>query len=233
MVIEAKGHFTINRKFGKQFNVKEYKESLPAIIYGTPKYFESGLVEGIGPKFAKKIVEKFGEGTINIVENHPMKLLDIPKIGVRRVQAIKDSWSKYKDIKDLMIFLSDCGVSTSVAHKIYKIYGDKSITKLKGSPYGIVDDVYGIGFKTADIISERLGQSKESYNRCRTRIFHILSKLAGGGHCYASFNNLVEEGKKLLDIPEHIIAMTFRHLRNINELGPVYIKRLTANLVSF
>ena len=108
MVIEAKGDFTINKKFGKQFNVKEYKESLPASIYGIEKYLGSGLVEGIGPKFAKKIVEKFGEDTINVIENDSMKLLDMPKIGVRRVQAIKDPWSKHKNIKDLMIFSGDC-----------------------------------------------------------------------------------------------------------------------------
>ncbi len=157
-VIQAQGNFSINKKFGKQFNVVEYKESLPASIYGIEKYLGSGLIEGIGPKFAKKIVEKFGENTIDIIENNPMQLLDIPKIGVKRINAIKESWQGHKNIKDLMIFLSDCGISTSIAHKIYKVYGEESIAKLKENPYGIVDDVYGVGFKTADIIAEKLGQ---------------------------------------------------------------------------
>ncbi len=107
-VIEAKGNFTIDKKFGKQFKVTEYKESLPASIYGIEKYLGSGLIEGIGPKFAKKIVEKFGENTIDIIENNPMKLLDIPSIGEKRINAIKQSWQSHKNIKDLMIFLSDC-----------------------------------------------------------------------------------------------------------------------------
>ncbi len=147
-----------------------------------------------------------------------MQLLDIPKIGVKRINAIKESWQGHKNIKDLMIFLSDCGISTSIAHKIYKVYGEESIAKLKENPYGIVDDVYGIGFKTADIIAEKLGQDKNGYNRCRAGIFYILSSLAGEGQCYASFEDLVRQGAKLLDIPEHIIAMTFSHLKNINEL---------------
>ena len=217
-VIEAKGNFVINKKFGKQFNVTEYTESLPASIYGIERYLGSGLIEGIGAKFAKQIVKTFGENTINIIENDPMKLLDIPKIGSKRVNAIIESWQRHKNIKNLMIFLSDSGVSTAIAHKIYKVYGEESTQKLKENPYGIVDDVYGVGFKTADIIATKLGQSKESYNRCRAGIFYILSEFASEGHCYASFDDLTQKGKELLDIEPHIIAMTFSHLRNINEL---------------
>lgn len=217
-VIEAKGDFRVNKKFGRQFNVTDYTESLPASIYGIEKYLGSGLIEGIGAKFAKQIVEKFGENTINIIENEPMKLLDVPNIGSKRVNAIISSWQKHKNIKDLMIFLSDCGVSTSIAHKIYKAYGEESTKKLRENPYGIVDDVYGIGFKTADIIAQKLGISNESYNRCRAGIFHILSQLASEGHCYASFDDLTQKGKELLDIEPHIIAMTFGHLKNTDEL---------------
>ncbi len=207
-VIEAKGSFVVDKKFGKQFNVKEYKESLPASIYGIEKYLGSGLIEGIGPKFAKQIVEKFGKNTINIIENDPMRLLDIPNIGVKRVHSIKESWRKHKNIKDLMIFLSECNVSTSIAHKIYKVYGEESVTKLKENPYGIVDDVYGVGFKTADLIAQKLGISNESYSRCRSGIFHILNQFASEGHCYASLDDLIQKGADLLDIPEHIVVMT-------------------------
>ena len=217
-VIEAKGNFVVNKKFGKQFSVKEYKESLPASIYGIEKYLGSGLIEGIGPKFAKQIVEKFGKNTINVIENDPIRLLEIPNIGIKRVHSIKESWRKHKNIKDLMIFLSECNVSTSIAHKIYKVYGEESVTKLKENPYGIVDDVYGVGFKTADLIAQKLGISNESYGRCRAGIFHILNQFASEGHCYASLNDLIQKGADLLDIPEHIIVMTFSYLRDIKEL---------------
>ncbi len=217
-VIEAKGNFVVNKKFGKQFSVKEYRESLPASIYGIEKYLGSGLIEGIGPKFAKQIVEKFGKNTINVIENDPMKLLDIPNIGVKRINAIKESWKKHKNIKDLMIFLSNCNVSTSIAHKIYKVYGEKSITKLKENPYAVVDDVYGIGFKTTDLIAEKLGVSNESYNRCRSGIFYILNQFASEGHCYASIDDIIQKGMDLLNIPKHIIIMTFSYLKDIKEL---------------
>ena len=135
-------------------------------------------------------MEEFGENTINIIENNPMKLLDIPNIGIKRVHEIKDSWQKHKHIKNLMIFLSNCGISTTVAHKIYKVYGEESITKLKENPYSIVDDIYGLGFKTSDMIGEKLGLSKESYNRCRIGIFHILNEFSREGNCYASLDEL-------------------------------------------
>ncbi len=117
-----------------------------------------------------------------------------------------------------MIFLSDCGVSTSVAHKIYKVYGEESIQKLKENPYGIVDDIYGIGFKTADMIAIKMGLPKESYNRCRAGIFYILSEFANDGNCYASLDDLTQKGSQLLDIPSHIIVMTFDYLNSQKEL---------------
>ena len=217
-MIEAKGNFTINKKFGRQFSVIEYKESLPASINGIEKYLGSGLIEGIGPKFAKQIVSTFGSETINIIENNPMKLLDIPNIGIKRVQAIKDSWQKHRNIKDLMIFLSGCGILTTVAHKIYKTYGEESIKKLKENPYSIVDDIYGLGFKTADMIAEKLGVSNESYARTRAGIFHILNEFSREGNCYVSIDELIQKGAELLDIPEHIVIMTFSHLKHINEI---------------
>lgn len=217
-VIEAKGSFVVNKKFGRQFSVEEYKESLPASVYGIEKYLSSGLIEGIGPKFAKQIVKKFGKDTINVIENDPMRLIDIPNIGLKRINSIKESWQKHKNIKDLMMFLSDCNVSTSIAHKIYKVYGEESVTKLKENPYGIVDDIYGVGFKTADLIAEKLGISNESYSRCRSGIFHILNQFASEGHCYASLDDLIQKGADLLDIPEDIVVMTFSYLRGIKEL---------------
>lgn len=217
-MIEAKGNFTINKKFGRQFSVVGYKESLPASINGIEKYLGSGLIEGIDPKFAKQIVKEFGENTINIIENNPMNLLDIPKIGLKRVQAIKDSWEKHRNIKDLMIFLSGCGILATVAHKIYKVYGEESIIKLKENSYSIVDDIYGLGFKTADMIAEKLGLSKESYNRCRTGIFHILNEFSREGNCYASLDDLIKKGEELLDISEEIVVMTFDYLKDHKEL---------------
>ncbi len=217
-VIEANGDFVVNKKFGKQFCVKEYRESLPASIYGIEKYLGSGLIEGIGPKFAKQIVSKFGKDTINIIENDPMKLLTIPKMGEKRTRSIINSWKRHKNIKNLMIFLSDCSVSTSLAHKIYKVYGEESTKKLRENPYGIVDDIYGVGFKTADLIAKKLGISTESYDRCRAGIFHILNQFSKDGHCYTSLEDLVNKSAKLLGIPEHIVVMTFSHLRDIKEL---------------
>ena len=117
-----------------------------------------------------------------------------------------------------MIFLSDCGVSTSVAHKIYKVYGEESIQKLKENPYGIVDDIYGIGFKTADMIEIKMGLPKESYNRCRCGLFYILSEFANNGNCYASLDDLTQKGSQLLYIPSHIIVMIFDYLNSQKDL---------------
>ncbi len=217
-LIEAKGDFVINKKFGQQFNVKEYKESLPSTVFGIEKYLSSGMIDGIGPKFAKQIVNKFKEKTIDIIENNPMKLLEIPNIGVKRIEAIKESWSRNKNIKDLMMFLGECGVSVSLANKIYKTYGLDSINILKQNPYRISNDIYGVGFKLADKIAQKLGHSKESYSRCKAGFFHVLNKLAVEGNCYAHFEELIKKASDLLGASEEVLIMTFDSLKESKEL---------------
>lgn len=217
-VITAQGNWSINPKFGRQFNVEEWEESLPADIYGIEKYLGSGLIRGVGPKFAKLIVNTFKEHTIDIIENEPLRLLDIPNIGRKRIEFISSAWQEHKDIKNIMIFLQKMGVSTAFGYRIYKAYGEESINKIKENPYDLADNVYGIGFKTADTIAMKLGISKESYNRCRSGVFYTLNKMSEDGHCYAPLDDLIEEGKEILDIDHTIIVMTFSHLRFIKEL---------------
>lgn len=217
-VVTVEGNWTINVKFGKQLNVQKWEEALPASIYGIEKYLGSGLIRGVGPKFAKLIVNQFGAETIDVIENEPLRLLDIPNIGQKRVNMIKSAWTEQKDIKNIMLFLQEHGVSTAFGYRIYKAYGNQSIKKIKENPYTLVDDVYGIGFKTADSIALKLGVPNESYSRCRAGVFYVLNKLSEDGHCYASLNNLKEKGKEILNVEDHIIVMTFDHLYTLKDL---------------
>lgn len=148
---------------------------------------ERGLIKGIGPIYAKKIVSHFKEETLKIIEENPDRLTEIPGIGKKRVELIKKAWMEQKEIKNLMMFLQSYGISTSLGCRIYKVYGNDSIKIIKENPYKLADDVYGIGFKTADVLAEKLGIDKESYIRCRSGIFYVLSRLAEGGYCYATF----------------------------------------------
>jgi len=131
---------------------------------------------------------------------------------------IKKSWAAQKEIKNVMLFLQEQGISTALGHRIYKVYGDNSITVMRKNPYQLVDDVYGIGFKTADQIAAKLGMDKESFNRCRSGIFYVLSQLSNEGHCYTPFDELVQKCVDILDIEEQKIIMTVGHLVFENEL---------------
>lgn len=149
-VLLCEGDWKVDKKYGSQFVIQSYEEVMPATIYGIEKYLGSGLVKGIGPKFAKLIVGKFGLGTIDVIESDIERLYEVSGIGKKRVELIRESWEKQKDIKDVMLFLQGYGVSTAYAAKIYRQYGKESIDKVKGNPYTLADDIWGIGFKTAD-----------------------------------------------------------------------------------
>lgn len=198
-VLLCEGDWRVDTRYGQQFVVQSWTEVMPATIYGIEKYLGSGLVKGIGPVFAKSIVSKFGTETLNVIDNEPDRLLEVPKLGKKRVERIKESWEKQKDIKEVMVFLQGYGVSTAFAAKIYRKYEKESIKKVKDNPYQLADDIWGIGFKTADGIASKMGYEKNDPRRCRSGILYTLNQLAEDGHVYAEQDQLVETATKLLE----------------------------------
>ena len=205
-VLTVEGNWRVDKRYGRQFAAESWSEEMPADIIGIEKYLGSGLVKGIGPKFAKQIVSHFGLETFEVIETDIDRLLEVPGIGKGRVSKIKESWEKQKDVKDIMVFLQGHGVSSTYAAKIYKQYGKDSIEKVQGNPYCLADDIWGIGFKTADSIAEKLGYEKNDLRRCRSGILYTLSKLSEDGHVYSEREQLVKSAKELLQADEeHIV----------------------------
>lgn len=217
-VLRVKGVWTHNPKYGKQFEVKEWEERLPANVYGIEKYLSSGLIKGIGPVYAKKIVNTFKEKTLDVLEEQPDELIKIEGIGPKRVEVIKTAWVEQKEVKNIMVFLQGHGISTAFGNKIYQAYGEKSIDTITENPYKLVDDIFGIGFNTADKLGKKLGIGQESYIRCRSGVLYVLGELASDGHCFAYPEQLVKTAVKLLDIEEQKIIMTIDNLIKKEEI---------------
>ena len=207
-VLSMTGEWKVDAKYGRQFSVNSYEETLPATVYGMEKYLGSGLVKGIGPRYAKRIVAAFGAETLNVIEETPDRLLEVPGIGRRRVEQIKKSWTEQKEVKNIMLFLQGHDVSTSHATKIYKTYGEKSIELVQENPYRLADDIWGIGFRTADTIAAKLGFSHEKFERLRSGLTYTLNRLADEGHCYATREMLLRTGAELLEVEESLLSMT-------------------------
>lgn len=207
-VLLIEGNWKVDSKYGRQFMAETWEETLPATVYGIEKYLGSGLIKGVGPHFAKKIVALFGTDTIQIIEDSPDRLIAVQGIGKKRVAQIKESWEKQKEVKNIMLFLQGNGVSTSFAAKIYKTYGNESIDTVKGNPFRLADDIWGIGFKTADTIAEKLGFQKTDYVRCRSGIMYTLNALADEGHVYSKRDQLIEKAVELLDADSETLERT-------------------------
>jgi len=206
LVVE--GEWKVDKRYGRQFAAQSWEEELPATIVGIEKYLGSGLVKGIGPKFAKLIVSHFGLATFDVIENEIDRLLEVPGIGKTRVALIRTSWEKQKEVKDIMVFLQGHGVSSTFAAKIYKKYGKESIEKVSDNPYCLADDIWGIGFKTADSIAKNLGYTNNDPRRCRSGILYTLGKLSEDGHVYAEREQLLKTAKELLQADEEPITAT-------------------------
>ena len=207
-VLYLGGSWRIDAKYGRQFSMETFEETLPATVYGIEKYLGSGLVKGVGPKFAGRIVKQFGADTLNVIEEDPDRLLEVTGIGKVRVERIKKSWQEQKEIKNIMLFLQSHDVSTSHATKIYKTYGNDSIKVVQENPYRLADDIWGIGFRTADTIAENMGFDHEKYVRLRSGILYTLNKLSEDGHCYATREMLLKTGAELLSVEENVLSMT-------------------------
>lgn len=199
-VLLVDGDWKIDKKYGQQFVAEKWEETVPATVLGLEKYLGSGLIKGIGPKFAKLIVGRFGLETVEVIENDIKRLYEVPGIGKKRVEKIHESWEKQKDIKEVMLFLQSNGVSTAYAAKIYRTYGKESVEKVKNNPYCLADDIWGIGFKTADGIARTMGYENDDPRRCRSGILYTLNQLSNDGHVYAVKEQLIETAKKLLSV---------------------------------
>ncbi len=217
-IVKFTGEWKNDSKFGRQFIASMFEETLPATIVGIERYLGSGLIKGIGGSLAKRIVKHFKESTLKIMEERIDDLLIIEGIGNKKLKMIKTAWNDQKEIKNVMLFLQSYNVSTSHAVKIYKTYGNKSIATVKENPYKLADDIWGIGFKTADIIAQNLGIDKNSFERCRSGLVYVLNEMSNDGHCYATKTQLLNESIKILDIKKDIILDTIEKLINENTI---------------
>lgn len=219
-VLIAEGNWKVDAKYGRQFVAENWEETLPATVYGMEKYLGSGLIRGVGPKFARKIVQKYGVDTFTVIENNIDLLIEIEGIGRKRIRMIAESWERQKEVKNIMLFLQEHQVSTSYAAKIYRQYGNGSIAVMKENPYRLADDIWGIGFKTADQIAGKLGFGKESFVRLRSGLMYVLSELSNEGHVYAGKQQLIEKASELLEASPQTVVMTMDEMLKKEELIP-------------
>lgn len=217
-VLLCEGEWRVDKRYGQQFQCETWEEVMPATAYGIEKYLGSGLVKGIGPKFAKLIVGHFGTDTIEVIETDIERLYEVPGISKKRVEKIRESWEKQKDIKNVMLFLQGFGVSTAYAAKIYRQYGKESIDNVKENPYRLADDIWGIGFKTADGIARKMGYEMNDERRLRSGLIYTLNQLADEGHCYAEEEQLIATAKLLLEADEECIRTAMTHAIETEDL---------------
>jgi exodeoxyribonuclease V alpha subunit len=203
--LSARGIWIYNKEYGQQFQAKTLTLVPPSTIEGLEKYLGSGMIKGIGPVFASKLISAFGEKVFEIIEQDPNKLLTIEKIGSKRVELIKNGWHQTKTVREIMVFLQSHGVSTTKAVRIYKTYGDKAIETVQKNPYQLARDINGIGFKSADIIAGHLGIEKDSLIRARAGLSYLLNEKVNNGHCAYPKDQLINETSLFLKIDSSIL----------------------------
>jgi exodeoxyribonuclease V alpha subunit len=203
--IQCSGRWDNNRDHGMQFKTTFLKVQPPSSIDGIEKYLGSGMIKGIGPHFAKKLIKAFGEDVFDVIENEPDRLLKLDGIGPKRVDRITSGWADQKAIREIMVFLQSHGVGTSRAVRIYKTYGADAIPLVSENPYRLARDIRGIGFKTADQIAEKLGIEKTAMIRARAGISYTLTEAVSEGHCGLPEEDLLPAAEKLLEIPTEIL----------------------------
>jgi len=198
--LKLTGKWTSHSKHGRQFQAEFCEQSLPATTEGIKRYLGSGMIRGVGKVMAERIVDRFGEDTLNIIDYEPQELLKVLGIGKKRVDSIAKSWEQQRAIKDVMIFLQSHGVSTTLATKIYKQYGDASLAVVQNTPYKLVNDVHGIGFKTADTIAQALGLAADDPGRIEAGVAYTLNRMASDGHVYMPQEDLEPEAAEILGL---------------------------------
>ncbi|MER7758308.1 ATP-dependent RecD-like DNA helicase [Streptomyces sp. NPDC097619] len=203
--LRMEGRWGSHPQYGRQFTVENYSTLLPATVQGIRRYLGSGLIKGIGPRIADRITEHFGVDTLEVIEKEPKRLIEVPGLGPKRTRMIGAAWEEQKAIKEVMVFLQGVGVSTSIAVRIYKKYGDASISVVRNQPYRLAADVWGIGFLTADRIAQAVGIPHDSPDRVRAGLQYALSQSSDQGHCFLPEERLIADGVKLLQVDTGLV----------------------------
>ncbi len=204
--LRLQGRWSSHPQYGRQFEVDSYTTVLVAAIQDIQRYLGSGLVKGIGPVFAERIVAHFGLDTLRVIEEEPARLVEVPGLGPKRTAKITAAWEEQKAIKEVMVFLQGVGVSTSLAVRIFKKYADASISVVRNEPYRLAADVWGIGFKTADTIAQAVRIPHDSRQRVKAGLQYTLSEASDSGHCYLPAPQLVADATKILDVPGDLVT---------------------------
>ncbi len=224
-VLHMTGEWTRHPQYGDQFKVHGYETSVPATVHGIRVYLGSGMIKGLGPVMAKRIVKKFGRETLDIVDKDIDRLTEVDGIGAKRVAMIKSAWDEQKDIRNVMIFLQSHGVSSGYATKIFKQYGNRSVAVVKQNPFRLASDIYGIGFKIADRIATLLDFPADSELRVAAGVLYVLDLMAGEGHVYAPYEDLRAESCRVLNVAPGLVekalkSLTLERRVVIEDLGP-------------
>lgn len=198
--VTVKGSWSYHPKFGRQFLASSCSVELPSSAYGIQKYLSSGLIKGIGPKFAEKLVDKFGDKTLEVIDKEPERLYGVAGVGAKRVASIIAAWQDQKEISRVMVFLRSKDVSPAYAVKIFKTYGSLAIQKIQDNPYCLIDDIWGIGFKTADQIALKIGLERHSLARIKAGILYTVSQATDQGNLYIELSQLKENAVKVLEV---------------------------------
>ena len=211
-ILQMHGEWHRHPRFGRQFKVERCQTVVPATASGIRKYLGSGMIKGLGPVMAGRIVEKFGEQTLDVIDSQIQRLAEVDGIGEKRIAQIKSAWQAQREIRDVMVFLQDHGVSGTYAAKIFKQYGGRSVAVVRSNPFRLADDISGIGFLTADRIAAGLGIARDSPERIRAGILFVLHQLADEGHVFFPFADLVARCGEILSVEEAVVVTALNRL---------------------
>ncbi len=225
--LKLTGRWVHDKKFGPQFRVEQYEIVLPSTVHGIRKYLGSGLIKGIGPEMARRIVKEFGLATLDVIEKSPAELARVDGIGPKRIAMIAQAWAEQREIKDIMVFLQGHGVGAAHAAKIYKQYGKAAVETVRQNPYRLAADIHGIGFVTADRIARNLGIDPNSVVRAEEGLLYVLNELMNAGHVYYPREPLLDKGAEMLGVERKIVQEALDRLstdrRVVVEQDAVYL----------
>src|SRR5205085_7011212 len=218
-LLSIEGEWEKDPKYGRQLHITSFTQRLPASKEGITRYLSSGLIKGVGPKKAQRIVEHFGEQTLAIIEQQPERLSEVKGISGKDREQIEKSWAEQSEIKELHLFLQSHDVSMNLATRIYKQYGQESIKVIRENPYQLAEDVYGIGFRTADEIAVKLGLPRDSIPRLATGLKYVLAQAANeDGHCFLPEHELLRRASEILQAPHELLTEAVEQLKNERDI---------------